>query len=129
VNIDVAFDLRPAEQVGGDMASQLEQVRVERRRRGRAEIDRLGARLTRAMNDRMADAAEPGIPRLDRAQRKRGRKRRIDRAAAGIEHRDAGFGGILRLRYHHAAPPRGGGLCEVPMLGDVGRGCELHDPE
>ncbi len=73
MDVDVAFHLRPAEQVGGDLAGQLEEVGVERHRRSRTEIDRLGTRLTGAMHHRMADAAEPGIPRLDRRQRERGR--------------------------------------------------------
>ena len=67
---------------------------IERGRRGRPEVDRLGARLPGAMHQRVADAAEPGIPRLDRGERERGRDRGIDRIAAGIEHRDAGLGGI-----------------------------------
>ena len=46
----------------------LKRVGIERGRRGRPEIDRLGARLAGAMDQRVADAAKPGIPRLDRAR-------------------------------------------------------------
>ena len=91
---------------------------IERGRRRRPEIDRLGARLAGAVHHRVADAAEPGIPRLDRRERERGRDRGIDRVAAGIEHRDAGLGGApCDCDDHHAAPARGGGLCRVASSG------------
>ena len=117
---------RPAEQVGRHLAGELEARRIERGRRRRPEIDRIGARLAGAMDQRVADSAEPGIPRLDRRERERGRNRRVDRIAAGIEHRDAGLGRAFRLRDHHAALAGGCGLFEMPVLGGVRRGRELH---
>ena len=126
MDVRVALDLRPAEQVGRHPAGELEARRVERGRRRRPEIDRIGARLAGAMDQRVADPAQPGIPRLDRRERERGRDRRVDRIAAGVEHRDAGLGRAFRLRDHHPASARGGGLFEVPVLGRVGRGNELH---
>jgi hypothetical protein len=126
VNIGVALHFRPREQVSGHPAGEREAARIEARRRGRAEIDRLGARLPGPVHHRVADAAEPGIPRLDRRECKRCRKCRIDRVAARIEHRDAGLRRILRLRHHHAALAGRGGFRELPVLGDVLR-CEWHD--
>ena len=76
------------------LPGELEQLRIERRRRGRTEIDRIGARLPGAMHHRVTDATKPGIPRLHRRERQRGRDRGIDRIAAGIKHRDTGLGSI-----------------------------------
>ena len=55
------------------------------------------------MDQREADAAEAGIPRLHRRQGQSGRYRRIDRVAAGVEHGDPGLGRRACLRDHHAA--------------------------
>ena len=56
------------------------------------------------MNQGVADAAKTGVPGLDSGERQRSGDRSINGVAAGIEHRDAGFGGILGLRNHHATP-------------------------
>ena len=74
------------------------------------------------MDEGVADAAEPGVPRLDGGERQRGRDRGVDRIAAGIQHRNASLGGIFRLRDHHAAPARCCGLLDLPVLGCVGAG-------
>jgi hypothetical protein len=69
VNVGIALDLRPAEQIGRDPASQLEARCIEPARRSGPEIDRLGACLTSAMNESVADATKTGVPRLDCGER------------------------------------------------------------
>ena len=126
VDVDVAFHLRPGEQVGGHAPGHFVGRGIGGRRRARAEIHHLGALLAGAMHQREADAAETGVPWLVRGQRERGRHRGVDRVAAGVEHRDAGLRRTLRLRDHHAAAPLRRRLAELPVLRDVRRRCVLH---
>jgi hypothetical protein len=126
MDVAVALDLRPPEQIACGRPGQPEERRVERGGRRWAEIDRLRPRGAGVMDEGVTDAAEAGIPRLDRRQGEGGGNGRIDRVAAGIEHGKARGACAAHLRRYDPAPPGCGGLGQVPVLRDVGGGCEGH---
>src|SRR6516162_2650399 len=105
MDVTVAFDLRPSGQIACGPPRQPEERRVERGGRRWAKIDRLGPRGAGVVDEGVTDAAEAGIPRLDRRQGEGGGNDRIDRVPAGIEHGKAGGAGAGRLRRYDPAPP------------------------
>jgi hypothetical protein len=119
VDVAVALHLRPGEEVALHAAGEREGAGIEPGRRDRAEIQRLGTGHAGLHHLREADAAEAGIPRLDRGEGEGGGDRGIGGGAAGLEHGGAGLGRCLHLRDHHAAGAARGGLAQLPVLGDV----------
>ena len=103
-------------------AGQLEARGIEPGRRGRAEIDRLGARLPGAVHHRVADAAEPGIPRLDRRERERGATAASIALPPASSTATPASAAALRLRHHHAAPARAAGFarCQFWVMWGAG---------
>ncbi len=126
MDVGIAFNFRPGEQVLLHPPGQLESRRVQAPWRHGAEIHHLGARLARSVHQGEADTAQAGVPGLHRRQGECRRHRRIDRVAAGIQRCNARLRSTLRLRDDDAAPPGGGGFGELPVLGDVGRWGEVH---
>ena len=92
MDVDVALDLRPGEQIGRHAPGQLVAAGISGGGRAWSEIHHLGARLAGAVHQREANAAETGVPWLVRGECQRGRHRRIDRVAAGVQHGDPGLG-------------------------------------
>ena len=126
VDVDVALDLRPGEQVGGHAAGEAVARGIGGGRGTGAEVHHMRAAFTGAVHQREADAAEAGVPWLDGGERQRGGDRGVDRIAAGIEHRYPSLCRAARLRDDHAAAALGRWLGQFPELGDVRRGGVLH---
>ncbi len=119
VDIAVALDLRPGEQLGLGGAGQRKRRRVEHARRHRAEIDRFGAIGSGAMHDHEADAAEPAVPGFEDSERQRGRDGGVDRGAARGQYLGSDRGGGAVLRGDDAALGRSAGLADLPVLAQV----------
>ena len=119
VDVAVARDLRPGEQLGLGRAGQRISGRVEPAGGDRAEIDGLGMLGAGAMHDHEADAAEPAVPRLDRRQSECRGDRGIDGAAARGQHLGADRGGGAALRGDDAALRGRARLGDLPVLGQV----------
>ena len=103
MDVDVALDAGPAEQVGGGVAGEGVAGRVEAGGRAGAEIDDFGAGLAGAVDHGEADAAEAAVPGLHGGEREGGADRGVDGVAAGVKDGDSGEGGVAGLGDDHAA--------------------------
>ncbi len=126
VDVAVALDLRPGEQLGLAGAGQRIGGGVEAARRHWAEIDGLGMARAGAVHDHETDRPEPAVPRLDRGQGQRRRHGGIDRGPAHRQDFGADNSGGAALRGDDAALGRGSRLADLPILGQVHRGRPLR---
>ena len=121
MDVGVALDLGPGEQVLLHAACQAEGIRSKPGRGYWAKIDCLGRTLPGAMDNYETNAAEAGVPGLDRGKRQGGSHGGIDGVAASVQDCHTSEGRIPRLRHHHPAPAGRGRLSDGPVLGDVRR--------
>jgi hypothetical protein len=121
VNIAVALDLRPGEEVLFNRAGQRIVGRVGATRCDRSEIDDLGLLFSRRQNQRKADASKTAVPGLDGGKRKAGRHGGVGRIAAGFKNGRTGHGGITALRNHDAMLALSMRFGDEPVLGLIGR--------
>jgi hypothetical protein len=126
VDVGVVLHFRPGEQILLHPSGQLEQRWIEALRRDRSEIHNVGLRLTGAVDDREADAAKPGVPRLHGGQSKCCRHRGVHGVTAGVQNRHAGLSRTFHLGDNDAAPAAGGRFREHPVLSEMRRRREMH---
>ncbi|OIQ71623.1 hypothetical protein GALL_467580 [mine drainage metagenome] len=118
MNVGVALDLGPGEQVLLHAAGQLEGGWVQALRRDRSEIDKLGRRLAGAVDQREADTAQTGVPGLDRRKRQGGGDRGVDGVAALSQDRHADISRQMLRGDHHRMRSR-----HRPIIGQLDPGC------
>jgi hypothetical protein len=111
---------RPREQVGGGaVAGQRIILDAQAARRAHAVIDHFIAVLVRAVEHHGAAAAEPAHPRLQHAERKRGRDHGIDAVAAGGQHLGADLRRLARLRGDDTALGSHRGFADFLHVGEL----------
>ncbi len=114
VEVAVILDARPGEDVGRrPIAGQGIVLDAEAVRRPHAVIDHLITVLAGAVEHHRATAAEPAHPRLQHRKREGGGDHGVDAIATGLQHGDAGFRRLARLRGDDAAGRDHRGLADL----------------